>query len=100
MNRQDQNKTVLIAQLDAPPNSLAARNTVNPMQTNPNPATCGFAAAQCGKALPYRSNLNQPEATPRLRRSLKRQTAGVGKAEPYRTVRRQSRKYARRQGEI
>jgi hypothetical protein len=54
---------------------------------------CGFAAAQCGKALPYRwvSKITGGYAS-QLRRSLKRKRASGGKAEPFRTVLRQSRK--------
>ena len=53
---------------------------------------CGFAAAQCGKALPYRwvSKITGGYASSRGAASRKR--ASGGKAEPYRTVRRQSRK--------
>src|SRR5687768_10484928 len=58
---------------------------------------CGFAAAPCGKPLAYRHTLKPDyEATPprRARHSL-----GIfngdfaGKAEPFRTVRRQSRTF-------
>jgi hypothetical protein len=54
---------------------------------------CGCAVAQCGKALPYRPvSKGFLEATPPLlRHSLKEKLDGAGKAEPFRTVRRQSR---------
>jgi hypothetical protein len=60
------------------------------------PAKCGSAAAQCGKATPYREVIfNCGEAAPRpntRRRSLEPYLSRTGKAEPYRTGRRQSRK--------
>ena len=54
------------------------------------PCPCGFAAAQCGKAVPFRRSLFL------LRLRLVGGVASrnywlAGKAEPYRTVRRQSR---------
>jgi hypothetical protein len=50
---------------------------------------CGYAAEQCGKAQPFRNNFLMflPEAKPQE----KGRRASDGKAEPYRTVRRQSR---------
>jgi hypothetical protein len=56
---------------------------------------CGSAAAPCGKALPYRcSALDLLEAMPQRiggRHSLKVLRGPLGKAEPYRRVRRPSR---------
>ncbi len=51
---------------------------------------CGFAAAHCGKALPYR---RQSLLNLFLRLSLRKERGRVpdGKAKPYRTVRRPSR---------
>jgi hypothetical protein len=53
----------------------------------------GFAAAQCGKAMPFRSN---SDLIMRLRLMIEAKPRNQffrlhGKAEPYRTVRRQSR---------
>src|SRR5260370_42019178 len=55
----------------------------------------GSAAAQCGKALPFRCSLFfEEEAAPRLGglASFPHYGRRAGKAKPYRTVRRQSRK--------
>jgi thiol-disulfide isomerase/thioredoxin len=56
---------------------------------------CGFAAAQCGEAPPFRrDHFDEGEAAPRLGgvASLLQSGPGAGKAKPYRTVLRQSRK--------
>jgi len=55
--------------------------------------TCGFAAAQCGEALPHRciSKIDWRLRLGFMRHSLKKKKWTVGKAEPFRTVRRQSR---------
>ena len=57
---------------------------------------CGSAAAQCGKALPFRLPLVVLRLRLNRRRSLPRFLSGNGKAEPYRTVRRHS--HRRRSG--
>jgi thiol-disulfide isomerase/thioredoxin len=58
---------------------------------------CGSAAAQCGKALPFRrSSFFEREAAPRIGGVASSFfKPRVGKAEPYRTVLRQSRKSIR-----
>src|SRR5712691_7828532 len=58
---------------------------------------CGFAAAQCGKALPYRACLLflslSREAAPRAEAQPPKSIQDVaGKAQPFRTTGRQSRK--------
>jgi hypothetical protein len=54
---------------------------------------CGLAAAQCGEALPHRciSKIDWRLRLRFMRHSLKKKKWSVGKAEPFRTVRRQSR---------
>jgi hypothetical protein len=53
----------------------------------------GFAAAQCGKALPFRSFFFFLEAAPRIHEAEPPGSwMANGKAEPYRTGRRQSRR--------
>jgi len=56
--------------------------------------TCGSAAARCGKALPYRKVLFSRwrlRLVATRRHSLEYKISSAGKAEPYRTVGRQSR---------
>jgi hypothetical protein len=53
---------------------------------------CGLAAAQCGEALPHRcvSKIDWRLRLGFMRHSLKKKKWSVGKAEPFRPVRRQS----------
>src|SRR6266567_6695913 len=63
---------------------------------------CGFAAAQCGKAVPFREPYRIAErlclgrSLVEAKPLLESENFADGKAQPFRTVRRQSRSAARR----
>ncbi|HEY5883837.1 MAG TPA: hypothetical protein VIT88_04080 [Pyrinomonadaceae bacterium] len=68
------------------------KDHVGPSDLTGSEAHRGFAAAQCGKPLAYRQlPLHVCGSAARARRSLKYQSTLIGKAQPFRNVRRPSR---------